>query len=81
MIQFTEKMKNLGYQHAVYGPINIHLIKRFEIVTNEDLLRVKSCSFPLVGIIDLQIYNFLMASVYNLQPIQTKKPIYNLQGI
>ena len=32
-------------------------------------------------IIDLQIYNFLMVLVYNLQPFQTKKPIYNLQEI
>ena len=72
---------NLGFQHTVYGPIDIHLIKTFEIVTNEDLLKVKSCSFPLTGIIDLKIYNFLMVSVYNLHPFQTKKPIYNLQEI
>ena len=32
-------------------------------------------------IIDLQIYNFLLVLVYNLQPSQTKKPIYNLQEI
>ena len=32
-------------------------------------------------IIDLQIYNFLLVLVYNLQPSQTNKPIYNLQEI
>ena len=34
-----------------------------------------------MGIIYLQIYNFSMVSVYNQQPFQTKKPIYNLQEI
>ena len=34
-----------------------------------------------MGIIDLQIYNFLMVFIYNLQPFQTKNYIYNLQEI
>ena len=61
--------------------MDIHLIKRLETVTNEDPLRVKGYLYPWMGIIDLQIYNFLLVLVYNLQPFQTKKPVYNLQEI